>query len=371
MKKVQKLLLLMAVVISLTACNDKYPDLKDGLYAEIETTKGTVVAELFYDKAPMTVGNFVALAEGKHPKVADSLKGKPFYDGLSFHRVIPEFMIQGGDKMGTGAGDVGYVFPQEVREDLKHDAPGVLSMANAGPNTNGSQFFIMHKANASLDMNYNVFGKVVMNQQVVDSIAVTPTTQDKPNEPMLMKKITIIRKGDAAKKWDAVKAFNDGVAVFEKEKAEREKLMKTAGVAKKAEIMSFKEQAVAAGGIQVYTIRKGTGGKPAMGDIVGLMYSGYLEDGTMFGSNDKEATVKGGMYDPAIEAQGGYGAKPLQLSEEMQMIPGFKEAILTMGYGDKIMAFIPSELGYGAQGGGNVIPPNANLVFELEMSPKE
>ncbi|MDP5078017.1 MAG: peptidylprolyl isomerase [Nonlabens sp.] len=372
MKKVHQLLLLLAVIITATSCQDKYPDLKDGIYAEIETTKGTMVAELYYDKAPMTVGNFVALAEGKHPKVADSLKGKPFYNGLIFHRVIPDFMIQGGDITGTGSGDIGYKFPQEVSVDLKHDAPGVLSMANAGPDTNGSQFFIMHKENAQLDMQYNVFGKVLMNVQVVDSIVNTPVNGQKPVEDMIMKKITIIRKGDAAKKWDAVKAFNDGVAAFDKMVAEKEAMMKKAAAAKQPQMMAMKSMATSLpSGVSIHVIKKGSGEKPKSGDIVGLMYSGYLEDGTLFGSNDKEATTAYGKFDPAMDAAGGYGFKPLQISDEMQMIPGFKDAVLNMGYGDKIIAFIPSALAYGEQGGGNVIPPNADLIFELEMSPKE
>jgi peptidylprolyl isomerase len=379
MKKVPQLLLLLTVILTATSCQDKYPDLKDGIYAEIETTKGTIVAELLYEKVPMTVGNFVALAEGKHPKVADSLKGKPFYDGLIFHRVIADFMIQGGDKMGTGAGDVGYVFPQEVSVDLKHDAPGVLSMANSGPGTNGSQFFIMHKENLGLDMKYNVFGKVVQNQQVVDSIATTPVEGQKPVEDMVMKKITIIRKGNAAKKWDAVKAFTDGIAAYDKKIADDAALAESmlpgvpnAVAAKAAELAILKGQAVSLeSGLMLYTLIKGSGELPAQGDIVDLLYAGFFEDGRLFDSNEKDVAFKFGSFNPNREAASAYGPMPLQISAQMQMIPGFKEAVLNMAYGQKVVAFIPAALAYGEVGGGDVIPPNTNLVFELTMINKK
>jgi peptidylprolyl isomerase len=379
MKKVHQLLLLLTVILTATSCQDKYPDLKDGIYAEIETTKGTIVAELLYEKVPMTVGNFVALAEGKHPKVADSLKGKPFYDGLIFHRVIADFMIQGGDKMGTGAGDVGYVFPQEVSVDLKHDAPGVLSMANSGPGTNGSQFFIMHKENLGLDMKYNVFGKVVQNQQVVDSIATTPVEGQKPVEDMVMKKITIIRKGNAAKKWDAVKAFTDGIAAYDKKIADDAALAESmlpgvpnAVAAKAAELAILKGQAVSLeSGLMLYTLIKGSGELPAQGDIVDLLYAGFFEDGRLFDSNEKDVAFKFGSFNPNREAASAYGPMPLQISAQMQMIPGFKEAVLNMAYGQKVVAFIPAALAYGEVGGGDVIPPNTNLVFELTMINKK
>lgn len=379
MKKVHQLLLLLTVILTATSCQDKYPDLKDGIYAEIETTKGTIVAELLYEKVPMTVGNFVALAEGKHPKVADSLKGKPFYDGLIFHRVIADFMIQGGDKMGTGAGDVGYVFPQEVSVDLKHDAPGVLSMANSGPGTNGSQFFIMHKENLGLDMKYNVFGKVVQNQQVVDSIATTPVEGQKPVEDMVMKKITIIRKGNAAKKWDAVKAFTDGIAAYDKKIADDAALAESmlpgvpnAVAAKAAELAILKGQAVSLeSGLMLYTLIKGSGELPAQGDIVDLLYAGFFEDGRLFDSNEKNVAFKFGSFNPNREAASAYGPMPLQISAQMQMIPGFKEAVLNMAYGQKVVAFIPAALAYGEVGGGDVIPPNTNLVFELTMINKK
>ena len=170
MKKIHGLLAILALVFIASSCEDKYPDVEDGIYVEIQTNKGIMFAQLYYEEAPVSSANFIALAEGKHPLVNDSLKGKPFYDGLIFHRVMKDFMIQGGDITGTGSGDIGYTFDQEVTDSLKHDSKGILSMANAEPNTNGSQFFIMHKENPSLDMRYNVFGKVVKGLEVVECI---------------------------------------------------------------------------------------------------------------------------------------------------------------------------------------------------------
>ena len=194
-----KFLFTAALIALLGACNNPADKLEDGIYADISTSKGTIILKLEFEKTPITVANFITLAEGKNPFVEEKYKGKPFYDGLKFHRVLADFMIQGGDPLGTGEGNPGYRFADEFHEDLKHSKGGILSMANSGPNTNGSQFFITHKDTPWLDNLHSVFGEVVEGMEVVNAIA----------QEDVIEKITIIRKGVAAKKFDAVKIFKD------------------------------------------------------------------------------------------------------------------------------------------------------------------
>ena len=181
--------------------------MNNGIYAKFKTSKGDILVSLEYIKTPGTVGNFVALAEGN---LENSVKkqGTPYYDGLKFHRVIPDFMIQGGCPLGTGTGGPGYKFKNENHPNLKHDKPGVFSMANSGPNTNGSQFFITHVATPWLDGQYNIFGQVIIGQDVVDAIgSVAKDGRNKPNTPIYMNKVSIIRIGEAAKAFDAASTF--------------------------------------------------------------------------------------------------------------------------------------------------------------------
>jgi peptidylprolyl isomerase len=379
MKKINGLLIVLAIILTATSCKEEYPDAKDGIYAEIETTKGTIFAELYYEETPATVANFVALAEGTHPEVADSLKGKPFYDGLIFHRVIDGFMIQGGDYTGTGSGEVGYVFDQEIVDSLKHDAKGILSMANAGPNTNGSQFFIMHEPNPNLDGGYNVFGKVIEGLAVVDSIATVETAAaDRPVDSVVMKKVRIIRKGKAAKKWDAPAVFKKQQKMAKARKDAEAKVAEDRRVAapaireaKAQELAQLKEKATkTATGVGIYVVEKGNGVKPETGATVMLDYSGYLENGVLFDSSDLETAQIFDAVNMRKQQANAYRSMPVEFSPEVGMIPGFREALLNMSYGDKIIAFLPSELAYGANGGGP-IPPNSNLIFEMKLVPQE
>ena len=164
------------LLLSSTACQQQYPDLGEGIFAEFVTSKDTVIVQLFYNKVPLTVSNFVGLAEGSHPMLADSLKGIPYYNGTVFHRIIDKFMIQGGDPTATGAGNPGFKFGDEFDSSLKHDKAGILSMANSGPATNGSQFFITDAPTPHLDNKHAVFGAVVKGLEVVEAISSVEVT---------------------------------------------------------------------------------------------------------------------------------------------------------------------------------------------------
>ncbi|PRP66518.1 peptidylprolyl isomerase [Nonlabens agnitus] len=377
MKKIHGLLLILAIILTAASCKNEYPDMEDGIYAEFQTTKGTMLAELYYEAAPTTVANFVALTEGNHEYVLDSLKGKPFYDGLIFHRVIDSFMIQGGDYTGTGSGQTGYQFAQEIVDTLKHDEKGILSMANAGPGTNGSQFFIMDEPNANLDGGYNVFGKVIEGLAVIDSISTVATNprDNRPVDSVIMKKVRIIRKGKEAKKWDAVKTFKEGQELAEQERIAAQKLAEdrraAAPAKREAKANEFAEMKAKASklpnsSVMVYSIEKGNGGKPEEGTRVLLEYSGFLENGNLFDSSSIEIAQEFDAVNPNKERANMYRAIPVQYSKQAAAIPGFRDALLSMNYGDKIVAFIPAEFAYGEAGNGP-IPPNSNIIFEMEL----
>jgi peptidylprolyl isomerase len=308
-----------------------------GLYAEFYTPKGTIVCRLEYQKVPMTVGNFVALVEGKQAN-AGKPTGQPLYDGLTFHRVIPNFMIQGGDPAGTGTGALTrYSFPDEFDASLRHDGPGVLSMANAGPATNSTQFFITHLATPWLNDKHSVFGKVVLGQNVVNAVA----QGDK------MDSVRIVRVGDEATAFDGLKAYNDNLALAQKKAAEEKKLMTLP--ASEVVKIKFPTAKKTASGLYYIVEQEGNGAQAVAGKTVSVHYNGMLVNGKKFDSS----------YDRGqpIEFQLGRG----------QVIPGWDEGIALMKVGSKIKLIIPSNLGYGAQGAGGVIPPNAVLVFDTEL----
>ena len=306
--------------------------MKDGLYAKFNTTKGAILVALEYKKTPGTVGNFVALAEGNLENQVKP-QGTPYYDGLKFHRVIPDFMIQGGCPQGTGTGSPGYSFADEFHPDLKHDGPGVLSMANAGPGTNGSQFFITHIETSWLDNKHTVFGKVVEGQDVVDAIAQGDTITT----------LEIVRVGTDAEAFNAIEAFR----TFE---GSREKLLAEAAKLAEAEL-----DKIAAGfnktdsGLRYQIIQEGIGVKAEKGQTVSVHYKGQLLDGTVFDSSYKR--------NQPIDFPLGVG----------QVIPGWDEGIQLLKVGDKARLVIPSDLAYGSAGAGGVIPPNATLIFDVEL----
>lgn len=362
----------------------KAPVAPEGIYATIATNKGNITIQLFYQKAPVTVANFISLSEGKNPFVTnEKLKGKPFYDGLKFHRVIKDFMIQGGDPLGNGSGGPGYDFKDEFT-DSKFDKSGILAMANSGPATNGSQFFITHKDTPWLNGKHTIFGQVTQGMNVVNTIA-----QDD-----VITKITITRKGDLAKKFDAVKVFSDyfnNKAEDQKKQAaiDAENKKKQAAIdaeAKKvyletyAPVIKSKATYIAAekakatttpSGLAYSVITKGTGVKPVDGSTFYFKYSGYFEDGTLFDSAYEEVAKTYGKFDANRATQNGYARFPFQAGKKEGMIPGFIEGLSNMSYGEKAIIFIPSNLAYGERGAGGVIPPNTNLIFELEMFEKQ
>ncbi len=326
--------------------NGEAVDLEDGIYAKMQTAKGDILLELYYEQTPMTVANFVGLAEGSIPNKAKA-EGEPFYNGLKFHRVIKDFMIQGGDPQGNGSGGPGYQFPDEINADLTHDGPGVLSMANAGPGTNGSQFFITHKETPWLNGKHTVFGKVVTGQSVVDQIA----------QGDVLEEVVIIRKGRSAKKFDAPAVF----------KAEQDKI-KEAAAAKIKEgeerLALLKEQSeVTPSGMYYQVLNKGTGAKPEPGQTVLMHYVGYLPDGTLFDTSRKNIAEREGKYDARREP---YDPFPVQIGPNSGVIQGWNEALEMMNVGDTYKLIIPPSLGWGARGSG-IIPPNSWTIFDVEM----
>jgi peptidyl-prolyl cis-trans isomerase A (cyclophilin A) len=363
-------LITLALTMAFSGCKSiKYTQLGDGLFADIQTNKGAIVVKLYYEQTPVTVASFVSLAEGKSPFVSDSLKGKRYYDGVIFHRVIKDFMIQGGDPTGTGSGSPGYKFEDEIVDSLTHNKPGMLSMANSGPNTNGSQFFITHKPVPRLNGGYTVFGEVVKGIEVVDSIANVktakePKTKDRPLEDVIMNKVEIIRNGKSAKKFDAVKVMK----TYFEEINKREEKVKKIAEALAAEFKTQKMQAqVLPTGLSVFYLYKSNGIKPKTGQTVMVNYAGFLADGTLFDTSWLAIAENYQKVDKTRKQRNEYTPFPMLYSPEARLIPGFKEGLQLMNVGDKVRLFIPSFLGYGPAGKGGVIPPDADLIFDVEI----
>ncbi len=331
----------------------------DGIFAEMLTSKGTIMLQLEYQKTPVTVANFVSLAEGTNTAVSEQYKGKHYYDGLPFHRVIANFMIQGGDPLGNGTGGPGYKFKDEFDPTLKHTGPGILSMANAGPGTNGSQFFITHSAQPHLDGKHTVFGHVISGQDVVNAIQ----QGDK------IVSVKIIRKGAEAEKFDAAKVFKDYYEQIaaEKKLAEEKTAKLKAEAVKRFEKLKKKGTKTQSGLVYNF-IKKSKAPKAAPGTTVYLEYAGYLTDGMMFDTSNAQLTKDYGKYIPQRDAQGGYSPIPFEIGSKPSLVPGFLEGVEMMAPGDKIILFIPGHLGWGERGAPPVgIGPNAEVIFEVEM----
>ena len=298
----------------------------------LSTEKGTIKINLTYDKTPGTVGNFVGLVEGAIKNDFNDL-GTPFYDGLKFHRVIPDFMIQGGCPKGTGVSGPGYNFDDEFHPKLKHDRPGVLSMANAGPGTNGSQFFITHKETPWLDGKHTVFGYTIEGQEVINSVV----------QNDIIQKIIIKRIGVKAQQWDAVNSFN--AFVNQKKdliRAAKEKESKALDI-----LLADMEKTST--GLHYKINRVGEGKNPTAGSSVSVHYRGMLIDGTVFDSSYQR--------NEPINFVLGQG----------QVISGWDEGISLLNKGASAKLVIPSDLAYGSRGAGGLIPPNATLIFEVEL----
>ena len=306
--------------------------MENGIFAKFNTSKGAILVKLEHELTPGTVGNFVALAEGN---LENKIKpqGVPYYDGLSFHRVIPDFMIQGGCPQGTGTGAPGYKFDDEFHPSLKHDRPGILAMANSGPGTNGSQFYITHVPTSWLDGKHTVFGHVIEGQDVVDAVA----------QGDMLENLEIIRVGDDAKNWNAIEAFR----TFEGSRAKRETAERDAAEAKMEQLAAGFEKTES--GLRYKMIQKGNGKNAENGKTVSVHYEGSLENGKVFDSSYPRK-------------------KPIEFRlGEGQVIEGWDEGIALLQVGDKARFVIPSHLGYGSRGAGGAIPPNATLIFDVEL----
>ena len=384
----KKFLAAVALLIAVTSCsakgsitvNGSKVSVNDGLYALFQTNQGDVLVRLHMDKAPLTVANFVALAEGKHPLTVVK-KGEPFFDGLIFHRCIPDFMIQGGDPDGTGMGGPGYSFSDEFDATLRHDTVGILSMANSGPATNGSQFFITEKATPWLDGRHSVFGKVIAGHEKMGAISRLPqNSSNKPNADVLLQKVVIVRVGKAAEAFDAAKTFTDKSATQAAEQAKKSAAAALVGQERAAHFTWMGDGGIvdqsaydkafslwstkartSSSGLKVIIIKEGAGAVVEAGRSVWVHYAGYLSNGKPFDTSVKEVALLMNSYDPRREP---YEAFSVIAGPQGQVIEGWKQGLIGLKQGTHAKLIIPPSLGYGAQDLG-VIPPNSTLVFDV------
>ena len=329
----------------------------DTIYASIETSKGIIKTQLFFNLTPVTVANFISLAEGENKEVSDQYKGKKYYNGITFHRVIPDFMIQGGDPTGTGSGSPGYNFKDEFVDELKHDSAGILSMANAGPGTNGSQFFITHKETPWLDGAHTVFGNVVEGQDIVDKIEQGDSIIN----------IEIIRQGNSAKKFNAPKIFTNHFKEEEKRKKEKEKALEKLKKDVSKIHSDLKEKSTETEtGLKFFINEKGDGEMVDENKVILTHYAVYFEDGNLLDTSILEVAEKFNMFDNRRAQAGGYSPIEAKVGAKDMMIQGFKEGLKLLKTGDKATLFLPYYLAYG-ETESRGIPAKSNLIFEVEI----
>lgn len=328
--------LLLSVLPALSLAATDVGKLDDGLYAQIETTRGTILAELYFKLVPNTVANFVGLAEGT--KKSNQPAGKKFYDGTVFHRVIPDFMIQGGDPEGTGRGGPGYQFADEFHPSLTHSGPGILSMANSGPDTNGSQFFITHKETPWLNLKHSVFGRVISGQDVVQDI----------RQGDRIKHLIIIRKGKDALAFKTDQASLDaaGKNLAARQAADLKKYMSEF---ENKMIQKHPDARKIADGPMYVLLKEGQGPAAKVGDKISVHYTGVLEDGKKFDSSRDR--------DQPIQFVLGKG----------EVIKGWDLGIVGMKKGEMRRLLIPYSLAYGEKGYPGIIPSKATLLFDVEL----
>ena len=329
----------------------------DTIYASIETSKGIIKTQLFFNLTPVTVANFISLAEGENKEVSDQYKGKKYYNGITFHRVIPDFMIQGGDPTGTGSGSPGYNFKDEFVDELKHDSAGILSMANAGPGTNGSQFFITHKETPWLDGAHTVFGNVVEGQDIVDKIEQGDSIIN----------IEIIRQGNSAKKFNAPKIFTNHFKDEEKRKKEKEKALEKLKKDVSKIHSDLKEKSTETeSGLKFFINEKGDGDMVDENKVILTHYAVYFEDGNLLDTSILEVAEKFNIFDNRRAQAGGYLPIEAKVGAKDMMIQGFKEGLKLLKTGDKATLFLPYYLAYG-ETESRGIPAKSNLIFEVEI----
>lgn len=361
-------ILSLILVISLTSCKTQYPDLEDGIYAEFITNKGTMVAKLEIEKTPITVANFVSLAEGNNTMVDNKYKDKKYYDGTIFHRVMDGFIIQGGDPTGTGFGNPGYKFNDEFHPDLKHDKTGILSMANPGLNSNGSQFFITEVANPSLDNVHTVFGELIIGLNIQDSISNVPVDKKyKPLKDVVLKELNIIRKGKVAKQFDAPTVFKNHFA--EVERLVKENAEKAEAITKSSREKFDTQEAKATvleSGLKYFITEKGTGEKLKQGDKALTHYAVYFEDGKLLETSKLEIAEALDAVNEKRKKADRYQPINVEITPDAPVVAGLKEGIKQLSVGDKATVFIPYHLAYGEYGIRG-IPGKTNLVFEVEI----